>query len=106
MADTLSSRQVDGCNEVGGEEHAELTVIGGGPYCEVFAAEGVGDLPVASLEGDVALGGRHLAGDGCVLVVRPGELRGHGPGARPVTAGGHGGVQRRMRALGGVEVAQ
>ena len=105
MADTLSFCQVDGCDEVEGEEDAELGLVGGGSDGEVFAAEGVWHFPVASHEGDVALGGRHLPRDRAVRVVRFGWLAGHGSDAWPVAAGGHGEVQRLMRALVIVDVA-
>src|SRR5262245_52242761 len=69
ITDTLGAGQVDGCDLMGAEEDAVLTIGRKGPDSDTFATEGSRNDPAAALETDVVLGGRDGAHNLMVVVL-------------------------------------
>src|SRR3954453_20779557 len=105
MTDTFSTRQVDGCDLVGGEENSVLAVFRCRPDGKAFATECLRDFPWLALETDVGLGGRYGAHDLVAVVFRLRQKVGQRPFAGLVSAGWYLLVERFMRPLEIVDFA-
>src|SRR3954453_1530924 len=86
MTDTFSTRQVDGCDLVGGEENSVLAVFRCRPDGKAVATECLRDFPWLALETDVGLGGRYGAHDLVAVVFRLRQKVGQRPFAGLVSA--------------------